>query len=854
MGHPVYYSLHNVEAAKGTRTVALQGGGSLSVALSGGSTVMAGRLGLWDGGRVLATHQEFSDLPSRITHKDTVATVNSHTTHLAGTLMAKGVNPDAKGMAYQAQLSVWDYTNDIVELATAAPNLLVSNHSYGPVAGWILNDSRPGTNADLKWEWWGTPSINATEDYLFGFYSTKTQDIDRLTYNNPFYLMVRSADNKHAETGPPTGVAYYLKNSTVQSTVARSRNDGYDVIPADATAKNVLTIGSGDVTYDSSNQPVLQGPSYYSGWGPTDDGRIKPDLVGIGSNVLSSIGSGNTDYGTYSGTSMASANVSGSLFLLQELYARQRAAGLPATGQFMRAATLKGLALHTASRPTPSAGPNYQTGWGLLNTEAAARLLLNEDLANLVLEQSLISGATYSRTVVAQGNEPLVITLSWTDPEGTATAVASSSVDSRTPKLVNDLDVRVTDGQYVDMPFVLDPDRPTQAALRGDNVRDNVEQVYIANPTPGKSYTITVSHKGKMTYSSQPYSLLISGLYRVHCDLTASILSARDTTICTGVSLPLQAVASGSNLQYQWLRNGTVLTDGKTATYQVTLAGSYMVRVTDSNGCSASSQAMQVQTQTPTVSVLPAGNQWLCADGTPISFTAASAGGLSLSVAKIEWLKDGAVVGDATASTFQVTQPGTYQLRVTQNGCQAVSAASVVQTTSVKNLTLSPTETELLLPKGATITLKAPYDTSYQYQWYRNEVALSSARTNSLMVAETGRYKVQVTQHSCIGWSTDRVIESSIVTATTTDPVGSLSLYPNPAENTLSIRYTNPQAKQVQLLLLDGRGVLQQPPLVLKPQNSLFESDISVLNLPAGEYILQVSDGSSIQVGRFLKK
>ena len=425
-GQPIYYTIHNTEAAQGTRTQALYRGGSLQLSLSGSSSVLNGRLGLWDGGRVLATHQEFAGTVagSAIVQQSDKATLfNNHTTHLAGTLIARGINPEAKGMAFGANLSVWDYTDDLTEIAAAAPNLILSNHAYGPVVGWVYNPSRPGTDPNLKWEWWGTTSMSITEDYLFGFYTTKARDLDRIAFNNPFYLMVRSADNKRAETGPPAGTAYFLRNTTDKSTIARSRNDAYDVIPAEANAKNVLTVGAADLTLNQQNQPTAVNTTAFSGWGPTDDGRIKPDLLGIGTDIISTLADNTSAYGTFSGTSMASANVTGSLVLLQELYAQQRAITTsttsPASGQFMRAATLRGLALHTADRTSPGNGPDYRQGWGLLNTEAAARVILNTNQAHLMLEKTLESGNTFTQRIAAQGNEPLVITLCWTDPEGT---------------------------------------------------------------------------------------------------------------------------------------------------------------------------------------------------------------------------------------------------------------------------------------------------------------------------------------------------------------------------------------------------------------------------------------------------
>ncbi|GAB3784873.1 hypothetical protein GCM10028818_45490 [Spirosoma horti] len=850
-GQPVYYTLHNTEAARGTKTQALYGTGSLPIALSGNSASMAGRLGLWDGGRALGSHHEFAGATgttSRILQKDG-ATLNNHTTHLAGTLIAKGVNAPAKGMAYGSQLSVWDYTNDITELVTAAPNLLVSNHSYGPVVGWVYNESRPGTNPDLKWEWWGNTAISASEDYLFGFYTTNARDLDRIAYNNPFFLMVRSADNKRSETGPPAGTPYFLKNTAIQSTLARNRNDAYDVIPAEANAKNVLTVGAAMVSFTNKNKVDLIGSTAFSGWGPTDDGRIKPDLLGIGSDVLSSIATSDTAYGTYSGTSMAAANVSGSLFLLQELYASQRAPGLPTGGQFMRAATLKGLALHTANRTNPEAGPNYRQGWGLLNTEAAARLLLNENQSNLILEKSLTPGGTFTQSITAQGNEPLVITLCWTDPEGVATNLTASSVNSRTPKLINDLDLRLKTKQKTEFPFVLNPAQPAQAATRDDNIRDNVEQVYIANPVAGQTYTLSVSHKGKMTYSSQPFSILVSGLRRTNCQLTTAILPKQDTTICRGTHLVLEAANKPTGLRYQWLRNGIAIPNAPADAYQVTETGSYLLRVTDSKGCAATSQPVQVQVRTAAATISPGGDQWLCPNKPAVALQTSA----TTDEAVIDWLRDGIVF--AHTATVSASQPGRYQVRVTQDGCQALSAETDVLLSAVNSLTLSPEETDLTLPQGASVTLKAPIDSSYRYQWYQKDQAIAKANEYRLLVTQPGIYKLQVKQRECVAWSTARTVSpASLVTALPTDPSDQLFVYPNPAEHTLSVRYAGSRTKQSTISIVDLRGVMQQPPLLVNSQNGQIKADISIQTLSAGVYILCLTDGQSSQTARFLKK
>ncbi len=845
-GQPIYYSLHNAEAALGTRTTSLSNG-TLPVMLSGGSAFMNGRLGLWDGGAVLSTHRELG--ATRIRQGDITSAISDHATHLAGTLLAKGSDAQAKGMAFGAQLSVWDYTNDLTELTTAAPDLLVSNHAYGPVAGWVFNASRPGTDPNLKWEWWGNTSISQTEDYLFGFYSAQTRDLDRLAYNNPFFLMVRSADNKRAETGPPAGTPYFLRNTNTQSTASRQRNDGYDVIPGEATAKNILTIGAADPTFDAPYRQLTALESAgFSGWGPTDDGRIKPDLLGIGTAVYSTLSTSNTAYGVYSGTSMASANVSGSLFLLQELYAQQRGitTGRPV---FMRAATLRGLALHTADRPYPATGPTYRTGWGLLNAEAAARVLINETLAHDVLELSLTSRQTFTRRVVAQGSEPLVITLCWTDPEAPATPVVASRVNSRSPKLINDLDLRLTDNRGTSLPFILNPAQPDQPAKSGDNILDNIEQVFIENPVPGQAYTLTVSHKGSLTYDNQPFSLIISGLRRGNdCSLTASMAPSRDTTICSGETLILQSTTQKSGYQYQWLRNGVALSGASSPTLALAQPGSYALRLTDGAGCSATAKAINVTTKNPVISLSPAGDQWLC-PGKPLTLTAittTTAGAVSAVI----WLRDGQVLPEARTTTLTITQPGQYQIRDDQTGCQWISEPAVVRPSTVNDVDLTPVETELTLPPGATVTLAAPLDASYQYQWFRDAAVVPNARGYQLSVAQTGIYKVEISQQTCVGFSTERVVESAVPS----DSIATLQLYPVPADGLLSIRYKSSTTRPVQVSVYDSRGMLVIYPFLLRRTNGRYEAELPTSTLPPGSYILYLTGGSGERTGRFTRK
>ena len=504
-------------AAQTTRTTSLYAGGSLGVSLSG--STLTDKLGIWDGGKVRSTHAEFRNgaSGSRVTQVDNAATFDSHASHVAGILTAGGVNSQAKGMAFGTTLRAYDFQSDVSEMSAAAANLLVSNHSYGSQAGWIFNDGRTTTT---KWEWWGDTTISQTEDYKFGVYNNTARSWDQIAQNAPYYLIVKSAGNNHNSNGPGDGQPYFFSTSNNTSTVPRGKQGGYDQIATYGTAKNSLAVGAISALTYGYNQAADVSLGGFSSYGPTDDGRIKPDIVGVGVGVLSTSSETDSAYMTYSGTSMSSPNVAGSVLLLQELFAQRNG------GKFLRASTLKGLVLHTADEAGNAPGPDYRNGWGLLNAERAGRAILNTDQNYLIDERTLKQGEVYAVPMVASGRGPLIVTICWNDPPGTAT----SALNDRTPRLVNDLDIRISDGKTTIQPWILDPENPANPATRGDNIRDNVEQVLIENPIPGKTYTLTITHKGTLSGTQQDYGLLVSGIGgKAYCESKAT--STADTKI-----------------------------------------------------------------------------------------------------------------------------------------------------------------------------------------------------------------------------------------------------------------------------------------------------------------------------------
>ena len=479
---------NNLDAAKTIGTQQLWSGGSLGLTLSGAGM---NKLALWDGGSVLGTHFE---LAGRVTVMDTPSAMSGHTMAVAGNLIATGLNPNVRGMSYQTQLRNWNFTNDNAEIIGAAPNLFLSNHSYASTTAWQTIGS--------SLYWYGNTSIHMVKDWKFGYYDNRSRIWDSVMVQNPYYLMVKAAGNDRG-SGVAPGSTHYYWNGTAWALTNTTRDTvgPYDCISTFGNAKNILTVGAIQVMPNGYTGPSSISLLSYSSWGPSDDGRIKPDLVAASGSILSTGIANDSAYASLGGTSISAPNVTGSLLLLQQYFFQLK-------GRYMRNATLKGLAIHTANRCKSVPGPDYECGWGLPNMPKAI-LCIQDSFHNTLIEQQLINNDSFSTDVYVTSGDTLRITLCWTDPKGITSAPVYNDT---TCKLVNDLDLRLLNlsGTVLGYPFVLNPANPTATAIAGDNKRDNVEQIYLSSLSTGR-YRIKIKHKGTLAPSPQTFSLLISG-------------------------------------------------------------------------------------------------------------------------------------------------------------------------------------------------------------------------------------------------------------------------------------------------------------------------------------------------------
>ena len=439
-------------------------------------------------------------------------TQSGHGTHVAGSTYGNGAASSGqyRGTAYEATA-----TFQAIEQFTTWTGICTGGPTYALTG--IPNDLN-----DLfqeSYNWGARVHTNSWGSNAAGQYTSSSSQADEFIWNNKDFTILFAAGNSGTD-GDSNG---YVDEDSMGSP---------------ATAKNVITIGASDNLratggYNPGGACSLWGNCWpsdfpanptssdslsdnagemaaFSSRGPTDDGRIKPDLVAPGTNILSTRsslisgngwGAFNADYMYNGGTSMATPLAAGGAAVVREYLAEAESMSNPS------AALIKAILINSAvdiggyGNSAQEAGqpiPNNHEGWGRIDL-AAATTGTNRTLID---DQSTTTTVTkvFSHTVSSSA-EPLKISLVWSDYPSSAGASIN---------LVNNLNLSVTapDGSttYLGNHFSGGWSATGGAA---DSV-NNVENVYIQTPTTG-DWVIRVIGSN-IPQGPQPFALVISGI------------------------------------------------------------------------------------------------------------------------------------------------------------------------------------------------------------------------------------------------------------------------------------------------------------------------------------------------------
>ncbi|MCM2279693.1 MAG: S8 family serine peptidase [Oligoflexia bacterium] len=414
-----------------------------------------------------------------------------HGTHVAGSVAGRGaVSSQIKGGAFESKL--------IIEgLWSAILDNLAPGSDFNKLMGTPYNDgARIHTNS------WGSAAN-------LGGYDTFASRVDEFMWNNPDMLVLFAAGN----SGEDKNADGMIDENSVSSP---------------GTAKNVLTVGAsenlllvggiqrphgqlrgGDKKWGVpplkddllSNNP--DGIAAFSSRGPTSDGRLKPEIVAPGTNIVSVKSRhpkaeklwgeflGGADYVYSGGTSMSTPLTAGAAAVAREYLIKELAISSPS------AALVKAMLMHTAhdlfpgqygigaKQELPTRRPNVHEGYGRVDMDL---------LTSLGQETQAID----NRAGVATGEEQIVkvnvrrgllrATLSYTDAPASPSAAKA---------LVNDLDLKVVS--------------PSGQVRQLNDRVNNSEMIELSGLSSG-DYQIVVSGKNvpRGKNNKQAYALMIS--------------------------------------------------------------------------------------------------------------------------------------------------------------------------------------------------------------------------------------------------------------------------------------------------------------------------------------------------------
>ncbi|MEX1187916.1 MAG: T9SS type A sorting domain-containing protein, partial [Bacteroidia bacterium] len=238
--------------------------------------------------------------------------------------------------------------------------------------------------------------------------------------------------------------------------------------------------------------------------------------------------------------------------------------------------------------------------------------------------------------------------------------------------------------------------------------------------------------------TNSTFYLVIAGT-PVGCNLTGpTITTAGSSTICNGQSVTINS-SGASGVTYQWRLNGIDIAGQTASSISAGSAGAYSLFVTDGQGCTATSNVVNIVVgQNPTPVASSTGNTTICGSGSVALSTTTLTGG------SYQWLLNGSPIIGATQNTYSATQSGAFSVSVTNSaGCSGSSNSITVNV--VANVTASISNAGITtICQGSSTTLSINTQVGNTIQWRLNGNPINGANSQTYSATEAGTYTATV--------------------------------------------------------------------------------------------------------------
>lgn len=408
-----------------------------------------------------------------------------HGTHVAGSIVGRGTASKGilQGGAHGATFFPEGMWSPLIDNLTVPPKL---NKLFDPA---YTYGARIHSNS------WGAPAH-------LGDYDSMASQVDEFMYNHPDFLVVIAAGNSGIDKD---------KNGVIDP----------NSISSPGTSKNSLTVGASEnlVTNGGIQKTVSEikiakddwpaepiwssklsdnadGIACFSSRGPTADGRLKPEIVAPGTNILSTRshvstaevlwGAYNDDYVWSGGTSMATPLTAGAAVVTREIIEKVYNVKNPS------AALVKAMMINAAKDLYPGQygegsatqelqhRPEPNQGYGRVDMQSvveANRPLVIDETRGVATSQKK------EYTVQVQEGQGIIVNMVYTDAPGTPSAGKA---------LVNDLDLEVVG--------------PNGTLAPHDRI--NNHEIVESDNLPAGTYTIRVVGANVPMGQAQPFALV----------------------------------------------------------------------------------------------------------------------------------------------------------------------------------------------------------------------------------------------------------------------------------------------------------------------------------------------------------